>query len=222
MPYSVKEVYLTLQGEGGQAGRTAVFLRFTGCNLWTGRQKDRSKGKGDCSNWCDTDFVGVDGPGGGKFLHPMDLAKHVQEVWGRGTRSDDNKLVVCTGGEPLLQLDKALVRCLHQTGFKVAVETNGTIDFNNDPPNGLKLDWVCVSPKGGSVLKVKKGNELKLVYPQLGNEPSMFEKLEFDNFYLQPKDDLDQDTNIQKVIDYCIQHPKWKLCLQTHKMVGLS
>jgi 7-carboxy-7-deazaguanine synthase len=214
LSYAVKEVFYTLQGEGANAGRPAVFLRFAGCNLWSGRAPDRGKGMGGCSVWCDTDFVGTDGPGGGRFPDAIALADAVARTWGIGTT--DRRFVVCTGGEPLLQLDASLIALLHQLGFEIAVETNGTIQ----PPPGI--DWVCVSPKSGSRLVLKRGNELKLVFPQEGINPAEFEHLEFEHFYLQPKDDPLRAHNTQAAIDYCLSHPKWRLGLQTHKMVGLA
>lgn len=208
MTYSVKEMYYTLQGEGAQTGRAAVFLRFAGCNLWTGLERDREKA---ACQFCDTDFVGTDGPGGGKFATADELALAVAGKWPGGGRP----YVVCTGGEPLLQLDEAAIAALHAKGFEVGVETNGT----QEPPNGL--DWICVSPKSGADLVLKRGNELKLVYPQVGAEPERFADLAFDSFFLQPMDSPQRDANTAATIEYCRAHPKWRLSLQTHKLVGI-
>ncbi len=218
MVYSVKEIYYTLQGEGVHTGRPAVFCRFAGCNLWTGREEDRVGA--ECS-FCDTDFVGTDGPGGGRFKTAAELARAVMATW-----PDDaaKPFIVCTGGEPLLQIDDALVVALHEQGFEVAVETNGTIE----PPPGL--DWTCVSPKGGSAraitkgktdLAITEGDELKLVYPQPGVDPARFEILTFQHFLLQPMDGPDRDHNTRLAIDYCRQHPQWRLSLQSHKYLGI-
>jgi 7-carboxy-7-deazaguanine synthase len=212
MSYSVKEVYYTLQGEGANAGRAAVFLRFTGCNLWSGRAEDRSKGAGGCSRWCDTDFVGTNGPGGGRFTTPQDLASRVASAW---PSTFGRKLVVCTGGEPALQLDEALVDALHAGGFEVAIETNGT------RPLPLGLDWICVSPKQGSELLVRSGHELKLVVPQEGLEPSSFEGFDFEHFLLQPMDGPGREHNTRLALDYCLAHPQWRLGLQTHKLLSI-
>jgi len=211
MSYTVKEIYYTLQGEGAQTGRAAVFCRFAGCNLWTGREDDRASAI--CS-FCDTEFVGTDGPGGGKFQSAQELAESVARNWpidSAGARP----LVVCTGGEPLLQLDEALVEAFHAGGFEVAVETNGT----QLPPNNL--DWVCVSPKAGAELKLTRGDELKLVFPQAGAEPERFERLEFKHFFLQPMDGPDRDTNTRLAAEHCLRNPRWRLSLQTHKLIGL-
>jgi 7-carboxy-7-deazaguanine synthase (Cx14CxxC type) len=209
--YSVKEIFYTLQGEGAQAGRAAVFCRFAGCNLWSGREEDRATAA--CS-FCDTDFVGTDGPGGGKFATPQALAQAVAARWpaGAGCR----RYVVCTGGEPLLQLDAALVAALHATGFEVAVETNGT----QDAPPGI--DWTCVSPKGTAALKLTRGDELKLVYPQRDAPPEAFAALDFRHFFLQPMDGLHQRQAMRAAADYCMAHPQWRLGLQTHKVVGID
>lgn len=209
MTYKVKETFYTLQGEGTHAGRPAVFLRFASCNLWTGHEKDRQRA---ICQFCDTDFVGTDGPGGGKFAAPDELADHVARMWPTTTGSP---MVVCTGGEPLLQLDEPLIEALHARGFYVAVETNGTLLA----PRGL--DWVCVSPKIGSELALTSGDELKLVYPQLGGEPVQFEELEFTSFRLQPMDGPDLEENTQAVIEYCLKNPRWHLSLQTHKQIGI-
>jgi 7-carboxy-7-deazaguanine synthase (Cx14CxxC type) len=208
MTYSVKELYYTLQGEGAQAGRAAVFLRFAGCNLWTGLERDR--GSAVCK-FCDTDFVGVDGPGGGKFATPDELADAVAAAWPGGGAP----YVVCTGGEPLLQIDEPLIAALHARGFEIGVETNGT----QAPPSGL--DWICVSPKADAELILKRGNELKLVYPQDRGEPERFAGLAFDHFFLQPMDNAAQAANIQAATAYCLAHPQWRLSLQTHKLIGI-
>ncbi|HEY2706691.1 MAG TPA: 7-carboxy-7-deazaguanine synthase [Caulobacteraceae bacterium] len=209
MTYSVKEIFLTLQGEGGQAGRAAVFCRFAGCNLWTGREQDRASA---VCRFCDTDFVGTDGPGGGKFATAGALAAAVAAEW-RG--SADNRLVVLTGGEPLLQVDAALVDALHAQGFQIALETNGTIAA----PGGI--DWVCVSPKADAALAQTSGQELKLVYPQDGVDPARFEALTFERFALQPMDGPDREAATQAAIAYCLAHPRWRLSLQTHKYLGI-
>jgi 7-carboxy-7-deazaguanine synthase (Cx14CxxC type) len=206
--YSVKEIYYTLQGEGAQTGRAAVFLRFAGCNLWTGLERDR--GDAVC-RFCDTDFVGTDGPGGGKFRSPEALADAVAAAWPGGAKP----YVVCTGGEPLLQLDDAAIAALHAKGFEVGIETNGT---QAAPPG---IDWICVSPKAGTDLVQTRGNELKLVYPQPGAEPEHFAHLAFDNFFLQPMDDPRRTANTEAAIAYCLAHPQWRLSLQTHKMTGI-
>ena len=210
MTYAVKEIFLTLQGEGGQAGRAAVFCRFAGCNLWSGREQDRASA---VCNFCDTDFVGVDGPGGGKFKTPIALAQAVAKAW---AGDSGNRLVVCTGGEPLLQLDKPLIAALHDGGFEIAVETNGTLPI----PAGL--DWVCVSPKANASLVVIAGQELKLVYPQAGVDPARFEELAFERFYLQPMDGPDHAATTRAAIDYCLAHPRWRLSVQTHKYIGID
>ncbi len=208
MTYSVKEAYYTLQGEGAQTGRAAVFLRFAGCNLWSGLERDRASAV--CA-FCDTDFVGVNGPGGGKFSAADDLVGHVAKMWPGGGRP----YVVCTGGEPLLQLDPALIAGFHRQGFEVGVETNGTIAA----PAGL--DWICVSPKAGSKLEQRSGDELKLVYPQTEALPERFEHLSFRHFFLQPMDGPDRQSTQQQAIAYCLAHPKWRLSLQTHKLTGI-
>ena len=207
--YAVKELYVTLQGEGAQTGTRAVFLRFAGCNLWSGREVDRAAA---VCTFCDTDFVGVDGPGGGKFADAGMLAEAVAATWGP---KPAHRLVVATGGEPLLQLDSALIAALHARGFKVAVETNGT----QAPPPGL--DWICVSPKADAPLRLTTGNELKLVYPQPLALPERFAELAFDHFFLQPMDGPAQVANTQAAIAYCLAHPQWRLGLQTHKLTGL-
>jgi len=210
--YSVKEIYYTLQGEGAHTGRPAVFLRFAGCNLWTGREQDRSRA---ICRFCDTDFVGTDGPGGGKFYSAGELATAVERVWTANTTRDRRRFVVCTGGEPLLQLDEATIEELHRKRFEVAVETNGT----QVAPHGL--DWICMSPKAGADLRLRSGNELKLVFPQSGAMPECFEELEFEHFFLQPMDGPDQTKNTAAAIAHCLQNPQWKLSLQTHKVLGL-
>ena len=210
MTYSVKETFLTVQGEGGQAGRPAVFLRFAGCNLWSGREQDRA---GAVCSFCDTEFVGTDGDGGGKFADAGALADHVAAMWiGRG---GDPKLVVCTGGEPLLQLNGPLIEALHARGFDIAVETNGTIAA----PEGI--DWVCVSPKAAAPVVQISGQELKLVYPQVLAMPDRFEALDFERFWLQPMDGPDQALNTAAALDYCLRNPKWRLSVQTHKYIGV-
>ena len=215
MTYAVKEIFYTLQGEGANAGRAAVFLRFAGCNLWSGLEKDRDKGPGGCSRWCDTQFVGTGGPGGGKFGTATELAGAVRSLWPHPPGAAV-PLVVCTGGEPLLQLDRELVRALKEAGFEVAVETNGTIE----PPTGV--DWLTVSPKAGTELKVRRGNELKVIYPQAGAEPSRFEALDFRVFYLSPMDGPERERNTALVTDYCLAHPKWRVSLQVHKYLGID
>lgn len=209
MTYSVKEIFLTLQGEGGQAGKAAVFCRFAGCNLWTGREQDRHKA---VCTFCDTDFVGTDGEGGGKFTTPEALADAVEAAW---TGGPDDRLVVCTGGEPLLQLDPAAIAALHAKGFMIAVETNGTVEA----PEGI--DWVCVSPKADAPVVQTRGQELKLVYPQEKALPERFADLDFERFYLQPMDGPDRDRNTQLAVAYCLSHPQWRLSVQTHKYLGL-
>jgi 7-carboxy-7-deazaguanine synthase len=214
MTYTVKEIYYTLQGEGAQAGRAAVFLRFSGCNLWTGYEKDRAKGPGGCSKWCDTDFVGTDGPGGGKFRTPIDLAVAVKARWPLGDVIA-RPLVVCTGGEPLLQLDSQLLVAFESLGFDVAAETNGT----QAAPHGRL--WLTVSPKANAPLRIVRGNELKLVYPQEGMDPEKFTDLQFDHFLLQPLDGPLRVENTKRALDYCLANPKWRLSLQTHKFIGI-
>ena len=209
MTYSVKEIFLTLQGEGGQAGRAAVFCRFAGCNLWSGREQDRAAA---VCTFCDTDFVGTDGVGGGKFDTAEALADAVQVAWGPGAEA---RLVVCTGGEPLLQLDQPLIEALHALGFSVAVETNGTL------PAPAGLDWICVSPKADAALAQTRGQELKLVHPQAGVDPARFEGLAFERFFLQPMDGPDLQANTRAAIAYCLAHPRWRLSVQTHKVLGI-
>ena len=211
MTYSVKEIYYTLQGEGAQTGRPAVFLRFAGCNLWTGLEEDRTSA---VCQFCDTEFVGTDGPGGGKFRTADELADAVADAWppqvGGLTR-----FVVCTGGEPLLQLDHAAVAALHNRNFEVAIETNGTIAV----PEGI--DWICVSPKAGAWLEQRSGHELKLVYPQIDFDPEQFEFLDFTEFFLQPMDGPELIDNTKRAIAYCKAHPRWRLSVQTHKLLGI-
>jgi 7-carboxy-7-deazaguanine synthase (Cx14CxxC type) len=211
MTYTVKEIFYTLQGEGANTGRPAVFLRFAGCNLWTGREADRADAT--CT-FCDTDFVGTDGPGGGKFAAASHLARAVAEAWPEEGPAGA-RFVVCTGGEPLLQLDGDLLGALHAEGFEVAVETNGSVV----PPAGI--DWLCVSPKAGAPLVVRGGNELKLVYPQAGAEPECYEALEFEQFFLQPMDGPAREDNTAAALRYCLAHPRWRLSLQTHKLLGI-
>lgn len=211
MSYTVKEIYYTLQGEGAQTGRAAVFCRFTGCNLWSGRESDRSDAICD---FCDTDFVGVDGPGGGRFAAAEDLAAAVARCWPAGAVGG-RPLVVCTGGEPLLQLDARLTAAFHEQGFEVAVETNGT----RPAPDGL--DWICVSPKAGAEVVLLSGDELKLVYPQIAAPPERFAGLDFRCFFLQPMDGPRRERNTQLAIEYCRAHPQWRLSLQTHKLIGI-
>lgn len=210
MTYTVKEIYYTLQGEGGNVGRASVFLRFTGCNLWSGREIDRAEA---ICKFCDTDFNGTDGSRGGKYRTPESLADAVLAQW--PAKTSGPRLVVCTGGEPLLQLDQALIKALKDRGFEVAVETNGTL------PSPEGIDWLCVSPKDGAPLKQLFGNEFKLVYPQAGAMPEQFEHLAFDRFLLQPMDGPDQASNIQATLKYCLTHPQWRFSLQTHKVLGL-
>ncbi|MDH4108681.1 MAG: 7-carboxy-7-deazaguanine synthase [Gammaproteobacteria bacterium] len=213
MTYTVKEIYFTLQGEGAQAGRAAVFLRFAGCNLWTGRLRDRA---GAECQFCDTDFVGTDGPGGGKFQSAAELADAVAAAW-PGCNGGGKRFVVCTGGEPLLQLDQQLIAALHERDFEIGVETNGTIAA---PPG---IDWICVSPKGRAPLAQTRGDELKLVYPQAEAEaqPERFENLEFEHWFLQPLDDAQRESHTRAAIRYCLAHPRWRLSLQTHKLIGI-
>jgi 7-carboxy-7-deazaguanine synthase len=208
MSYAVKEIFLTLQGEGAHAGRAAVFCRFAGCNLWSGREQDRATAT---CKFCDTDFVGTDGTLGGRYTSAADLADTLAAQWVGAA----DRYAVLTGGEPLLQLDTALLDALHARGFAVAIETNGTIE----PPPGV--DWICVSPKAGAGLVVRQGHELKLVYPQTGALPEDFEGLAFERFSLQPMDGPDVADNTARVIDYCLRHPQWRLSLQTHKTLGI-
>ncbi len=211
MSYAVKEIFYTLQGEGRNAGRAAVFCRFAGCNLWSGREEDRATA---ACRFCDTDFVGLDGLGGGRFVSAEALAQAIAAEW--PAAGGGHAFVVLTGGEPLLQVDAALTVALHARGFEIAVETNGTIAL---PPG---IDWVCVSPKAGNPLVVTAGDELKLVYPQEGAEPVRFESLAFDHFLLSPMDGAARDENTAAAVAYCLQHPRWRLSLQTHKFLGIA
>jgi len=210
MSYAVKEIFLTLQGEGGQAGRPAVFCRFAGCNLWSGLERDRDKA---VCTFCDTDFVGLDGPGGGRFAEADALAAAVEAKW---TGGPDQRLTVLTGGEPLLQLDEALIAALHARGFSIALETNGTLPV---PPG---VDWICVSPKADAPVVQTHGQELKLVYPQDKAQPDRFEHLDFERFLLQPMDGPDRAANTEAAIAYCLAHPRWRLSVQTHKYLGIA
>ncbi|MGA7244853.1 MAG: 7-carboxy-7-deazaguanine synthase [Terracidiphilus sp.] len=211
MSYAVKEIFYTLQGEGAQAGRAAVFCRFAGCNLWSGRESDRASA---ICRFCDTEFVGMDGPGGGRFETAEDLAEAIGATWAvRG--AEGTRFVVCTGGEPLLQLDRVLIDALHERDFEIAVETNGTVEA----PAGI--DWVCVSPKAGARLELKAGDELKLVFPQAHAQPTEFEGLGFRHFFLQPMDGPDRLANTELAVRYCMEHPNWRLSLQTHKILGI-
>jgi len=209
--YSVKEVYYTLQGEGANTGRPAVFCRFAGCNLWTGREAHRSRA---ICQFCDTDFVSTNGPGGGKFARADALADAVGDKWPEQNRPG-KRLVVCTGGEPLLQLDAALIEALHVRGFEVAVETNGTLEAPQT------IDWICVSPKAGARLVIDRGDELKLVFPQPGASPEQFEGLEFRHFFLQPMDNALRQLNTRAAVQYCLKHPQWRLSMQAHKYLDI-
>jgi 7-carboxy-7-deazaguanine synthase len=210
MSYQVKEIFYTLQGEGARTGRAAVFLRFAGCNLWSGREKDRADA---VCTFCDTDFVGTNGVDGGSFATTDSLAQAVAETWPGGVGG--LPYVVCTGGEPLLQLDEALIAALHAEGFEVAIESNGTLE----PPAGI--DWICVSPKADAALKLTRGNELKLVYPQTLAPPERFVELDFAHFFLQPMDGSAREENTRAAVEYCRAHPQWRLSLQTHKLLGI-
>jgi 7-carboxy-7-deazaguanine synthase len=210
MSYAVKEIFLTLQGEGAQTGRRAVFCRFAGCNLWSGREEDRSTA---VCQFCDTDFVGLNGPGGGRFETAQDLASAIAALWGNALGG--RPLVVCTGGEPLLQLDTPLIDALHEAGFEIAIETNGTLEAPQS------IDWVCVSPKANSQTVQQRGHELKLVYPQAGGGPERYADWDFKHFFLQPMDGPNREANTQAAIRYCLEHPQWRLSLQTHKLTGL-
>jgi 7-carboxy-7-deazaguanine synthase len=216
MSYAVKEIFYTLQGEGAHAGRPAVFCRFSGCNLWSGRESDRATA---ACRFCDTDFVGVNGVGGGKFASAEELAAAIDHAWPVSTDAENvsrsTKFVVCTGGEPLLQIDAALIDALHALHFEIAVETNGTVQA----PAGI--DWICVSPKAGTELMQRSGEELKLVFPQAGFDPAELLSLSFRNFFLQPMDGPNQILNTQLAVRYCMEHPAWRLSLQTHKFLGI-
>lgn len=211
MSYAVKEIFYTLQGEGAQSGRAAVFCRFAGCNLWSGREQDRASA---ICQFCDTDFADTNGPGGGKFETADALAAAVQEKW-PADFATAKPLVVCTGGEPLLQLDERLIDALHARHFEIAVETNGTVAA---PEN---LDWICVSPKAGAPLRQTTGDELKLVYPQTGIGPEQLMQMQFRHFFLQPMDGPNREANTELAVEYCLKHPQWRLSLQTHKIVGI-
>jgi 7-carboxy-7-deazaguanine synthase (Cx14CxxC type) len=212
MTYSVKEIFYTLQGEGTHTGRPAVFCRFAGCNLWTGREQDRAEA---VCTFCDTDFRGTDGEGGGKYPGPESLAERIRDTWSGDCGPATRPFVVCTGGEPLLQLDAPLIAALHARGFEIAVETNGT------RPAPLGIDWICVSPKAAAQIALTRGHELKLVYPQPEAPPERFETLDFDRFYLQPMDGPELAANTKRAIDYCKAHPQWRLSIQTHKLLGI-
>lgn len=209
MSYAVKELFKTLQGEGAQAGRAAVFCRFAGCNLWSGREEDRHKA---ICQFCDTDFIGTNGDGGGKFRDASELASAIAHTWGSG---QTKRYVVFTGGEPLLQIDDALIAAVHAHDFEIAIETNGTIE----PPQGI--DWICVSPKAGAPFNLRSGSELKLVYPQSDLLPDDLPELDFDHYFLQPMDGAEQQENIAAVTAFCLENPRWRLSLQTHKMIGI-
>jgi len=214
MTYSVKSIFYTLQGEGARAGRPAVFLRFSGCNLWTGREKDRLTA---ICQFCDTDFVGTDGPGGGKFAESEELAAAVARRWPVDATGNARPYVVCTGGEPLLQLDSELVTQLQRHGFEVAVETNGTL------PAPVEIDWITVSPKADAELLQGEGSELKLIYPQVGDlaDPALYENMNFEHHFLQPMDSPHQDRNTQACLEYCLRNPRWRMAIQMHKIVGI-
>lgn len=211
MAYSVKELFYTLQGEGANAGRPAVFCRFSGCNLWSGREQDRAKA---ICQFCDTDFIGTDGPGGGKFKSAQELAQAIAKAWPSDAHRS-RPMVVCTGGEPLLQVDRELIDAIHEQGFEIAVETNGT----QEAPQGL--DWICVSPKADAPLVQTSGHELKLVYPQALAMPERFVELDFQSFYLQPMDGPDVAQHTIDAVNYCLEHPQWRLSLQTHKILNI-
>ena len=211
MSFAVKEIFYTLQGEGANAGRAAVFCRFTGCNLWSGLEDDRAEALCD---FCDTDFVGTDGVNGGRYATTQALADAIDALWPRDGAG--RKFVVCTGGEPLLQMNEAFVRALHERGFEVAIETNGT----KLPPPGI--DWVCVSPKANAELVLRSGHELKLIYPQVGAEPELYAGLDFAHFFLQPMDGPQREHNTQLAVQYCLEHPQWRLSVQTQKVLGIK
>ncbi|MEC9367427.1 MAG: 7-carboxy-7-deazaguanine synthase [Pseudomonadota bacterium] len=207
--YSIKEIYFTLQGEGAQAGRAAVFCRFSGCNLWSGREEDRASA---VCKFCDTDFVGMDGPRGGRFTHPEHVVGECVRAW---EGAPGRRLVVFTGGEPMLQVDQQLIDAIHRDNFDIAIETNGTIAVPRE------IDWICVSPKAGAPLEQRSGNELKLVYPQKGIDPTSLNGLAFDHYFLQPMDGPRRKQNTQAALDFCIANPRWRLSLQTHKLIGI-
>jgi 7-carboxy-7-deazaguanine synthase (Cx14CxxC type) len=219
MSFAVKEIFYTLQGEGVHVGRAAVFCRFTGCNLWSGHEKDRAEALCD---FCDTDFVGTDGAGGGRFANEQALVRAIDAIWPTPSplvplpNGEERKFVVCTGGEPLLQMTAELVQALHKSGFEVAIETNGT----KLPPPGI--DWICVSPKANAELVLRAGNELKLIYPQSGAAPAKYEGLDFAHFFLQPMDGPERERNTQLAVRYCLEHPRWRLSLQTQKLLGIK
>lgn len=212
MSYLVKEIFYSIQGEGFHTGRPVVFCRFAGCNLWSGKEDDR---KNAICKFCDTDFMGIDGSEGGKFPSASQLAKKVRQLWPQKDLKLAKPFVVCTGGEPLLQLDAHLIAALHKEGFKIAVETNGTIMA---PPD---IDWICVSPKAGTELLLRSGQELKLIFPQLGAEPEKYDQLDFQHFFLQPLDNPDREANRQRTLDYVLAHPQWRISLQLHKILGV-
>jgi 7-carboxy-7-deazaguanine synthase (Cx14CxxC type) len=212
MSYAVKEIFYSLQGEGARTGRPAVFLRFAGCNLWNGLESGRAEA---VCRFCDTDFVGPDGPGGGKFASSASVARAVMGTWPATVSARSRPYVVCTGGEPALQLDPALIAALHAGGFEIAIETNGTL------PLPEEIDWVCVSPKAEADLLVRSGDELKLVFPQQGGEPERYRDLDFQHFFLQPMDGPAREENTRSALEYCLRHPQWRLSLQTHKLLGI-
>tara|TARA_B100000780_G_C20983255_1_gene393008 strand:+ start:137 stop:778 length:642 start_codon:yes stop_codon:yes gene_type:complete len=212
MAYAVKEIFYSLQGEGAHAGRPAIFCRFSGCNLWSGKEQHRADA---ICQFCDTDFVGTDGDGGGSFADASQLAVRIKSFWPQNIADNTHPYVVCTGGEPLLQLDPPLIDALHTQGIEIAIETNGTLPV----PDGI--DWICVSPKAGAKLVVEAGDELKLVYPQDGHQPADFTACQFDHLFLQPLYDANQPQHVANTVDYCLKHPRWNLSLQTHKLLGL-
>ena len=212
MAYAVKEIFYSLQGEGAHAGRPAIFCRFSGCNLWSGKEQHRADA---ICQFCDTDFVGTDGDGGGSFANASQLAVRIKSFWPQNIADNTHPYVVCTGGEPLLQLDTPLIDALHAQGIEIAIETNGTLPV----PDGI--DWICVSPKAGAKLVVEAGDELKLVYPQDGHQPADFHACQFDHLFLQPLYDENQPQHVANTVDYCLKHPRWNLSLQTHKLLGL-
>ncbi len=212
MAYAVKEIFYSLQGEGAHAGRPAIFCRFSGCNLWSGKEQHRADA---ICQFCDTDFVGTDGDGGGSFADASQLAVRIKSFWPQNIADNTHPYVVCTGGEPLLQLDPPLIDALHAQGIEIAIETNGTLPV----PDGI--DWICVSPKAGAKLVVEAGDELKLVYPQDGHQPADFTACQFDHLFLQPLYDANQPQHVANTVDYCLKHPRWNLSLQTHKLLGL-